>query len=109
MTRGPAAAGAAATLPAAAGAEAVHRAARAFEAQALGQLLRPMFETVDTARGAFGGGAGEAQWRPMLVDAIAGALARTGGLGIAPAVARTLLLAQERRATAAADAEGDGA
>ena len=32
-----------------------------------------------------GGGAAEAQWRPMLVDAIAGAASRAGhGLGVGP-------------------------
>lgn len=84
------------------------RAARAFEAQALGQLLRPMFDTVDASRGTFGGGAGEAQWRPMLVDAYATAIARAGGLGIAEAVHRALLWAQETRAAAAAPRAQEG-
>jgi len=73
----------------------LRRAAREFEAQALGALLQPIFATVDAARGAFGGGAGEAQWRPMLVDAYAAAIARAGGLGISEAVHRALLRAQE--------------
>ncbi|GGG28079.1 hypothetical protein GCM10010964_14970 [Caldovatus sediminis] len=80
--------------------EALRRAARAFEAQALGALLQPIFATVDAARSPFGGGAGEAQWRPMLVDAYAAAIARAGGLGIAGMVQRALLRAQEDGAAA---------
>jgi flagellar protein FlgJ len=71
------------------------RAAQAFEATALAQLLQPMFDTVDTARGAFGGGDGEAAWRPMLVDAMAKQIAAHGGLGLAGPVLRQMMLMQE--------------
>jgi flagellar protein FlgJ len=77
-----------------AGHAALRRAARDFEAHALAQLLQPVFATVDSARGAFGGGAAEAQWRPMLVDAYAAAAARSGGVGIAESVFRELLRTQ---------------
>lgn len=70
-------------------------AAQAFEGQTLGQLFAPMFETVDSADGAFGGGAGEAAWRPMLTDAIGKAVAAHGGLGLAAPVMQQLLRAQE--------------
>lgn len=83
---------------------ALRRAARDFEAQALSQLLQPVFATVDASRGAFGGGAAEAQWRPMLVDAYAAAAARSGGVGIAEAVYRELLRTQA--AAAAPSQEG---
>ena len=74
----------------------LREAARAFEAQAFGQLLRPLFEAADTSRSAFGGGAAEAQWRPMLVDAVAGAAVRGGhGLGLADLVLREMLRRQE--------------
>jgi len=43
------------------------QAARDFEAMAIGQLLQPMFETVDAGHAPFGGGEAEATWRPMLV------------------------------------------
>ena len=69
---------------------ALRRAAQQFEAQALGLLLQPVFATVDSARGAFGGGAAEAQWRPMLVEAYAAAASRAGGLGLSDAVFREL-------------------
>ena len=68
---------------------AMRRAAREFEAQALGALLQPMFQGLET-KAPFGGGAAEAQWRPMLVDAIAKDLARAGGLGLADAVLREM-------------------
>ncbi len=61
------------------------KAARAFEAMALGALLQPMFEGLGKA-GPFGGGAAEAMWRPVLVNEIARAMAEAGGLGIAQMV-----------------------
>lgn len=70
------------------------QAAQDFEAQALGALLQPMFEGLG-AGGAFGGGAGEAQWRPMLVTEYAKCLAAAGGIGLADAVLGALQRMQE--------------
>lgn len=67
-----------------------------FEAMALGQLLAPMFDTVDSARGPFGGGDGEASWRPMLTQELAKQVAGHGGLGIAAPVYRQMLQLQEQ-------------
>lgn len=76
--------------------ERMRQAARDFEAQVLGQLLQPAFATVDTSKSAFGGGAAEAQWRPMLVDAFATGAARAGrGIGLGEMVLRHMLRAQE--------------
>ncbi|MGG5817975.1 rod-binding protein [Falsiroseomonas sp. HW251] len=72
----------------------IRRVAQEFEAQAVSAMFQPVFAALPTD-GPFGGGKAEAQWRPMLVDAIARDLARAGGLGIAPAVERALLRAQE--------------
>ncbi len=72
----------------------IRRLAQEFEAQAVAAMFQPVFAALPTD-GPFGGGKAEAQWRPMLVDAIARDLARAGGLGIAPAVERELLRAQE--------------
>jgi len=74
---------------------ALTKSARDFEAMAIGQLLAPMFDTVNTARGAFGGGAAETAWKPMLVDAIAKQVAARGGFGFAGPVYKALLRAQE--------------
>ncbi len=71
------------------------KAAQEFEAMALGALLAPMFDTVDGAHGAFGGGEGEATWRPMLTQEIAHGLAAHGGLGLAGPVYRQMLRLQE--------------
>ena len=73
----------------------LRRAAQDFEAMAIGALLRPIFDTVDSANGAFGGGDAEAAWRPMLVDAMARKIAEHGGLGLAQPVLASLLHAQE--------------
>ena len=75
---------------------AMRRAARDFEAQALGLMLQPIFATVDQSRSRFGGGAAEAQWRPMLVDAYAAAVRSGHGIGLADTVLREL---QRLRAT----------
>jgi flagellar protein FlgJ len=73
------------------------KAARDFEAMALGQMLEPMFKTVDTAHGPFGGGAGEEAFRPMRVNELAKNIAQHGGLGLAPAILAQMLRAQEAR------------
>ncbi len=74
---------------------ALARAAEAFEASTLNELLRPIFDTVDSAHGAFGGGDGEAAWRPMLVEAMAKRIAAHGGLGLAAPVLRQMIQMQE--------------
>jgi Rod binding domain-containing protein len=70
--------------------------AKDFEAMALGQLLAPMFNTIDTSHAAFGGGAAEAMWRPMMVDAIANQMATHGGIGLATPIFTAMLHVQEQ-------------
>lgn len=77
------------------GAAKAWQAAQDFEAMALGQFLAPMFDTVDTAKSAFGGGSGEAAWRPMLVQQMAKQVAAHGGLGLAMPVFTQMLRMQE--------------
>jgi len=77
---------------------AIRDAARAFEAMAIGTLLAPMFETVDPSNGPFGGGAGEAAWRPMMIDAVAKSMTKGGGFGLASAIEAALRRMQEERA-----------
>ena len=72
------------------------QSARDFEAMAIGQLLQPMFDTVDVKNAAFGGGTAEEEWRPMLVDAIGKQMAAHGGIGLAVPVFNALLRAQEK-------------
>lgn len=58
------------------------RAAQDFVAVALGELLAPMFAGLDATGGVFGGGVGEATFRPMLINEMAKSLAQSGGLGL---------------------------
>ena len=71
------------------------KAARDFEAMALGEFLKPMFETAEPKHGLFGGGAGERTWKPMLIDAIGKQIAAAGGLGLAASVHAAMLRMRE--------------
>ncbi|MDR3537442.1 MAG: rod-binding protein [Acetobacteraceae bacterium] len=73
--------------------------ARNFEAMAIGQLLQPMFDTVDTAHGLFGGGAGEEAWKPMMVTELAKQIEGHGGLGLAAPIYAAMLRMQEDKAS----------
>lgn len=80
----------------------MREAARSFETQVLSQLLQPAFAGLGASDAMGGGGAAEAQWRPMLVDAMAGATSRAGhGLGIADMVLREMLRRQSTHETTA--------
>jgi peptidoglycan hydrolase FlgJ len=59
--------------------------ARAFESVFAGQMAKIMMETVPTD-GAFTGGHGEEIFRGVLAEQMGDAIAKHGGLGIAPAV-----------------------
>ena len=71
------------------------KSAQDFEAMALGQFLAPMFDSVDSGKGIFGGGEGEAAFRPMLTQEFGKQLARNGGLGLAVPVYHQILRLQE--------------
>lgn len=65
--------------------------AAGFSAMAIGELLQPIFDTVHLSAGRFGGGAGEAAWKPILVAAIGEGIASRGGLGLTDTVFRELI------------------
>ncbi len=75
----------------------VRKAAEDFAAVALTELLSPMFDTVDTAGGEFGGGAGEQAFKPMMISEVAKQISRSGGLGLAEPVYQQMLRLQELR------------
>jgi peptidoglycan hydrolase FlgJ len=77
--------------------EKTRKAAQDFEAMALGEMLQPMFKTVDTSKGLFGGGKGEATWKPMMVEEMAKTIAKHGGIGLADSVMREMLRMQENK------------
>lgn len=81
--------------PPAAQIQKIRQAAQEFEAMTIGQLLAPMFETVDHSKTMFGGGDGEAAWRPMMVTAIAKHMAAHGGIGLAQPILQQMLRLQE--------------
>ena len=81
--------------PSVADPEKVAKAARDFEAMAIGQLLQPMFDTVDSAHDAFGGGPGEEAWKPMLVQEFAKQIEARGGLGLAKPIYDAMLRMQD--------------
>lgn len=73
------------------------KAAKEFEAMAIGQLLQPMFATVDSSHSLFGGGTAEETWKPMMVTEIAKKIAGNGGLGLARPVLAEMLRMQEAK------------
>lgn len=73
----------------------LRKAAADFEAMAIGQLLQPMFDTVDSSKSMFGGGAGESAWKPTMVQEIAKHIAAHGGIGLAAPVYAAMLRMQE--------------
>lgn len=75
----------------------VWKAAQDFEAMTIGQLLEPMFDTVDSSQGMFGGGAGETSFKPMLVTEMAKQVEQHGGLGLAGQIYQQMLKMQESR------------
>ena len=73
--------------------EALKKVSQEFESMVLKERLAPMFEGLDTD-GLGGGGAGEAMFRPMLVDNYAKGMASSGGIGIADSVFKELVRMQ---------------
>ena len=68
-------------------------AAERFEANAIGALLQPIFDTVGS--GPFDGGSAEQTWKPTMVAELAKHIAAGGGLGLAAPVMRQMLQLQE--------------
>jgi len=75
---------------------------------AIGQMLAPMFDTVDLSKSKFGGGQGESAWKPMMVDAIGKQIEAHGGFGLAQPVYAAMLRAQETGAQAGGALAGSG-
>ena len=75
----------------------LERQATEFEAVYLAEMLKPMFEGLQND-GPFGGGFGEDVWRSLQVQEFGKAIAHSGGIGLADAVRKELLAAQEARA-----------
>lgn len=90
-TRPPLSSGANAAQPAPA--TNTQKALKEFEALVLTEMLRPLFESVETP-GIAGGGPGDAVYGALLQEQYATAIADRGGVGIADSVSRALLQQQ---------------
>ena len=75
----------------------VMKAARDFEAMTIEQLLQPMFDTVDQSQELFGGGAGESNFKPMLITEMAKQVESRGGFGLADGIYGQMLKMQEKQ------------
>jgi hypothetical protein len=72
------------------GASAARTAAQGFEAAWLAQTFERLMQ--EAGEGPLsGGGAGAGIWRGLLAEAMAGHVAKAGGVGLAPTVERELL------------------
>jgi Rod binding domain-containing protein len=74
----------------------LRKAAEDFTAVALNELLKPMFDTAPSG-GPFSGGAGEEQFKPMMISEVAKQIARSGGLGLEEPVYQQMLRLQAAR------------
>jgi Rod binding domain-containing protein len=70
--------------------------AQDFEAVFLNSMFQHMFTGMD-GDGPFGGNGATGVWRSMLTDEYAKSFAKSGGIGIADQVYRTLIAQQEAR------------
>jgi len=73
----------------------IEETARDFEAMFLTEMMRPMFEGIETNE-MFGGGKGEEIFRGMLLDEYGKDMAATGSLGIADLVKQQLIDMQSK-------------
>lgn len=76
--------------------EKTRKAAIDFEGVTIGEMLQPMFDTVDTANSLFGGGAAESQFRSLQVLEMGKQIANNGGIGLADSVYRQMVAMQEK-------------
>ena len=67
--------------------------AEKFEASFLSQMLKPMFEGIETD-GPFGGGEAEGTWRSFMIDEMAKQTVRAGGIGLADTVVSEMIRMQ---------------
>lgn len=74
--------------------EKIEEAAQDFEAMFISEMMKPMFEGIETAA-PFGGGKGEEIFRSLMLQEYGKEMAKTGQLGIAEHVKQELIRIQE--------------
>lgn len=72
----------------------MRKAANEFEAMFIGQMMTPIFDSIEVDE-TFGGGHGESMFRSMLTTEYSKQVQQRGGFGLADQVYRELLRAQE--------------
>ncbi|MGB4057315.1 MAG: rod-binding protein [Alphaproteobacteria bacterium] len=73
----------------------IETTAREFESVFIAEMMKPMFEGIETG-GLFGGGKGEEIFRNMMLDEYGKMVAQTGGIGLADQVKQQMILMQEQ-------------
>jgi flagellar protein FlgJ len=81
--------------PSAKNADQADKVSKDFEAVFINEIVGAMFEGIKTD-GPFGGGPGEGIFRSMMIEHYSKTIAGQGGFGLAAAVKRELLRAQEK-------------
>lgn len=76
--------------------EKIQATAKEFEAVFIAEMLRPMFETVESDE-MFGGGNAEDTWKGLLVDEYGKGIANAGGIGLADHITAAMIQMQEMR------------
>jgi len=76
----------------------IDAAAKDFEAMFIGEMLAPMFDTVQTDE-VSGGGQGEDTWKGMLVEEYAKQIVKTGGIGLSDDIKAKMIEMQEAAQT----------
>ncbi|MEQ7155893.1 rod-binding protein [Brevundimonas aurifodinae] len=84
------------TAPSTTDARRMRETAERFEASFLSQMLKPMFEGLQTD-GLFGGGEAEATWRSFLIDEMAKKTVQSGGVGLADTVMAEMIRMQSQQ------------
>lgn len=72
----------------------VEQAAEEFEAVFIGEMLKPMFEGIETKE-PFGGGKGEEVFRGMMITEYGKMISQNGGIGLADHIKETMIQLQE--------------
>ena len=71
----------------------IRNTAEEFEATFIAQMLKPMFDSINTD-GPFAGGFGESMYRSMLTEQLGRSVSASGGIGLADTVQREMLKLQ---------------
>ncbi len=74
--------------------EKLRKTAQDFEAVFLSQMLKPMFDGIET-EAPFGGGSAEKMYRSLMVEEYGKSIAQSGGIGLADSIMSEMLKMQE--------------